>query len=85
MDAVGLDTAVPLAVAAELQRLLPVQGNLDPIALVVGGEALERRTRGILDALAGGPFVFNLGHGVLPQTPVENVAAVVALVQGHRR
>jgi uroporphyrinogen decarboxylase len=53
-----------------------VQGNLDPVLLLAGGEALELAVSRIIEELGGGPFVFNLGHGVLPQTPPEHVAAL---------
>ena len=83
VDALGLDTTVPLGFARDrLQTRLPVQGNLDPVALAVGGSALERAVRIIRDALADGPFIFNLGHGVLPHTPPENVAALARLLSG---
>lgn len=77
----GLDTAVPLDVAGELQRRIAVQGNLDPAALVVGGRALEEGVDRILGALGAGPFVFNLGHGVVPQTPPEHVGRLVERVR----
>jgi uroporphyrinogen decarboxylase len=81
VDAVGIDTMVPLAVAGErLQPNWPVQGNLDPIALLVGGRVLEDAVRTIRLGLAGGPFVFNLGHGVLPRTPPEHVAELARLL-----
>jgi uroporphyrinogen decarboxylase len=77
----SLDTVVPTKFAQErLQTRLPVQGNLDPVLLVTGGDALERAVREIRTAFGGGPFVFNLGHGVLPQTPPENVAALARLL-----
>ena len=57
-----------------------MQGNLDPIALLVGGAALESAVADIRAALGGGPFVFNLGHGILPQTPPEHVAALARLL-----
>ena len=81
VDAVGIDSAVPPGVAREqLQGRVAVQGNLDPVALLVGGSAMQREVRQIRRALAGGPFVFNLGHGVLPQTPPENVAELARLL-----
>lgn len=80
VDAVAIDTAVPAAFAERLQGRLAVQGNLDPVALLVGGAAMERAVEAIRGALGGGPFVFNLGHGVLPQTPPENVAALARLL-----
>jgi uroporphyrinogen decarboxylase len=66
-----------------LQSRLPVQGNLDPILLLAGGEHLETRVAAILDTLGNWPFVFNLGHGILPDTPPEHVARLVELVKGR--
>jgi uroporphyrinogen decarboxylase len=81
VTAISLDTVVPTGFAREkLQTRLPVQGNLDPILLATGGEALERAVKEIRMALGKGPFVFNLGHGVVPQTPPENVAALARLL-----
>ena len=83
VDVLGLDTSVPLDWAAqELQRLGPVQGNLDPHLLVAGGAALEAEVRRILEAFADRPFVFNLGHGISPETSPDNVAALARLVHG---
>lgn len=82
VTALTLDSSIPLAMACALQAERPVQGNLDPIALLAGGAALESETDRILEALGGGPFVFNLGHGIVPQTPTEHVAALVARVRG---
>ena len=70
MDAISIDSTVPPAWAAErLQPRCTVQGNLDPAALLAGGEALHRAASSILDALGHGPFVFNLGEGVVPSRP----------------
>jgi uroporphyrinogen decarboxylase len=81
VDAVSLDTAVPKGFACErLQSRLVVQGNLDPVLLLTGGEALERAVIELRTALGSGPFVFNLGHGVLPQTPPENVTMLARLL-----
>jgi len=81
VSAVSLDTAVPIGFARDrLQTRLPVQGNLDPVLLVTGGEALERAATELKMALGAGPFIVNLGHGVLPQTPPENVAALARLL-----
>jgi uroporphyrinogen decarboxylase len=80
VDAVGIDTVVPLAVARRLQSRVCVQGNLDPAALLVGGAPLADAVRTIRHTLGGGPLVFNLGHGVLPQTPPENVAELGRLL-----
>jgi len=79
--AIGIDTAVPVAYARDmLQGRVAVQGNLDPIALLVGGAVMEEEVRAIRAALGGGPFIFNLGHGVLPQTPPRHVAALARLL-----
>jgi uroporphyrinogen decarboxylase len=83
VTALGLDQMVPLAAAREqLQALGPVQGNLDPGLLVCGGDAMAAAVRAIKSALGGGPFVFNLGHGVVPSTPPEHVQALIELVRG---
>ena len=81
-DCVGLDTAVdPSWAAGAIQGRAAVQGNLDPMLLVIGGAAMERAARDILFALRRGPHIFNLGHGVLPVTPPEHVAALRRLVR----
>jgi uroporphyrinogen decarboxylase len=83
VDAIGLDWMIDLDFAREqIQQLRPVQGNLDPLALLVGGAALDRSVDAILDAFAAGPFIFNLGHGVLPETPIAHVERLVARVRG---
>jgi uroporphyrinogen decarboxylase len=83
VDAVGLDWMVEFGFAREhVQSLRPVQGNLDPLALLIGGETLDQAVDAILEAFAGGPFIFNLGHGVLPDTPLAHVERLVARV--HR-
>jgi len=79
--AIGIDTPVSPAFAREmLQGRVAVQGNLDPVVLLVGGTVMVEEVRAIRGALGGGPFIFNLGHGVLPQTPPENVAALAHLL-----
>ncbi len=86
-DCIGLDSTVPLAWAAEhIQGRLGrcVQGNLDPLLLVAGGPQLAAETGRILGALGDGPFVFNLGHGMVKTTPVAHVAALVEQVHGWR-
>jgi uroporphyrinogen decarboxylase len=83
ISAIGLDTTVPTSWAAStLQPKLPVQGNLDPMLLLVGGEGLAEGVRVILDDLGQGPLIFNLGHGVVKETPPDHVAALVAAVRG---
>ncbi len=82
VNGVSCDTSLPLDyIARELQPSLAVQGNLDPLLLVNGGDALTRRVDEILAALGEGPFIFNLGHGIVPQTPPEHVARLVAQVR----
>ncbi len=86
VDGVAIDAGIPLEWARHaLQRRCVVQGNLDNQLLVAGGEALRAETLRILGALGDGPFVFNLGHGVLPRTPAENVGLVAELVRNWRR
>jgi uroporphyrinogen decarboxylase len=83
VDAIGCDTSMPLSFIREtLQSRMPVQGNLDPLLLLAGGEHLDARVATILNTLGGSPFVFNLGHGILPDTPPEHVARLVELVKG---
>jgi uroporphyrinogen decarboxylase len=83
VDAVSLDWTTDLAFARDqIQVRMPVQGNLDPLALVAGGGALDRAVDEILAALADGPFIFNLGHGILPQTPIAHVEQMLARVRG---
>jgi uroporphyrinogen decarboxylase len=85
VSAIGLDeTADPIWAAGELPEELPVQGNLDPLALLAGGEALKAGVSRILDAFAGRPHIFNLGHGILPDTPIEHVEQLIAQVKGAR-
>ncbi|HSD93655.1 MAG TPA: uroporphyrinogen decarboxylase [Methyloceanibacter sp.] len=81
VDAIGCGTNEPLGWMARLQQHVPVQGNLDPVLLLAGGERLDRRVEEIVSLLARGPFIFNLGHGILPETPVEHVERLVALVK----
>ena len=83
VDAVGLDETVdPLWAARELPADLPVQGNLDPLLLLAGGSALETGARTILDAFAGRPHVFNLGHGIDKETPISHVERLLESVRG---
>jgi uroporphyrinogen decarboxylase len=82
VDAVGLDWMTDLSYAREhIQPRKPVQGNLDPLALRAGGAALDRGVDAILEALAGGPLIFNLGHGILPDTPVAHVEQMLRRVR----
>jgi uroporphyrinogen decarboxylase len=80
--AIGLGTGESWAkVTAVVPANRTFQGNLDPLALVAGGEALDRQVDAILSAMRGRPHIFNLGHGILPQTPIENVERLVRRVR----
>jgi uroporphyrinogen decarboxylase len=82
VDALGLDETVDPAWAnAVLPPELPVQGNLDPLALIAGGEALARAVQRIRGAFPERPHVFNLGHGILPDTPIVHVERLLAMVR----
>ncbi len=83
VDAIGLDWTVELDFARHrIQTRRPVQGNLDPVALLAGGAALERAIDAILAAFTARPFIFNLGHGVLPDTPIAHIERLVERVRG---
>ena len=82
IDMVGLDWTMPMSFAQEIQSELPIQGNLDPKRLIAGGRALDEGVDAILEHLAGGPLVFNLGHGITPDTPVDHVSQMVNRVRG---
>jgi uroporphyrinogen decarboxylase len=84
INGLGLDWTVPLSMAKALQREGAVQGNLDPLRLVAGGKALADGVEAILGALGDGPLVFNLGHGITPETPVAHVEAMVKMVRSRR-
>ena len=82
VDAIRLDWAFPRSLAHDiLQPRVPVQGNLDPLALLAGGDALDREVDDVL-TLADRPLIFNLGHGILPATPIEHVERMLKRVRG---
>ena len=81
VSALGLDWSVPLSFAAKLQKNTAVQGNLDPLRLVCGGKALDEGVDAILKTLGNGPLVFNLGHGITPNTPIAHVEQMIARVR----
>ena len=86
VDAVGLDETIdPIWAARTLPAGLPVQGNLDPLLLLAGGDELEKQALRVLDAFADRPHVFNLGHGIGQFTPIEHVEQLLAIVRGWRR
>jgi uroporphyrinogen decarboxylase len=85
MQGLGLDTGVPADWATRhLPGPLALQGNLDPQILVAGGDALKTTVTGLLDTFAGRPYIFNLGHGIVPETPPEHVAQLAALIRGEK-
>jgi uroporphyrinogen decarboxylase len=84
VDAVGLDWMVELGFARDrIQPLRTIQGNLDPLALLAGGAALDRATDAVLKAFGQHAFIFNLGHGILPDTPIAHVGRLIARVRNH--
>jgi uroporphyrinogen decarboxylase len=85
VNAVGLDYMMPVAVAdATLPQNLPVQGNLDPLRLLAGGEQMEARVEEIIGGFSGRPHIFNLGHGIVPETPIAHVERLVEIVRSGR-
>ena len=84
VDGIGCDTSMPPFMMGEafLDENVVVQGNLDPLLLLAGGQAMEDRVEEILGRMAGQRFIFNLGHGIVPETPPENVTRLVKLVRG---
>lgn len=86
VDAVSLDTSVPPELAARaVGPGVALQGNLDPALLAAGGRAMTDAAAALRRAFAGRPWIFNLGHGVLPETPPEHVAALAAALRGESR
>jgi len=85
VDAVGVDETVdPHWAATHLPADMPVQGNLDPLALIAGGGTLESAVANVLEAFADRPHIFNLGHGILQDTPIAHVERLLALVRSAR-
>jgi uroporphyrinogen decarboxylase len=81
-DAVALDVQATMEQGRRIQMLKPIQGALDPLLLRAGGPELERRIDEMLQAWGNGPYIFNLGHGILPDTPIEHVQRAVNRVTG---
>jgi uroporphyrinogen decarboxylase len=77
VQAVALDTACPLEVGQRVQAIKPIQGALDPLLLRAGGPMLDRRVDQLLEAWGQGPWIFNLGHGILPDVPTAHVEQVL--------
>ena len=83
VNAVGLDWMIDKGFARErIQSRVPVQGNLDPLVLVAGGVALDRAVDATMEAFAKGPFILNLGHGIVPETPIEHIEQMLKRVRG---
>ena len=82
VNVLGLDYAMPLGFAGELPAELGVQGNLDPLRLLAGGEQMDSRVREIVSAFRGRPHIFNLGHGIVPETPIAHVERLIAVARG---
>ena len=83
VDAVSLESGIDRDFArAEIQPRVPVQGNVDPQILLAGGAALDREVDDVLERLGRGPLIFNLGHGILPQTPIAHVEQMLKRVRG---
>ena len=83
VSALGLDYAMPVGFAdAALPKTLPVQGNLDPLRLLAGGAQMAERVTAILSGFGARPHIFNLGHGILPETPIAHVEALIRQVKG---
>ena len=84
VDAVSIDwTAEPAFVRDRVQSRIAVQGNLDPLALLAGGDALDRAVDTVLESYGAGRLIFNLGHGILPETPIAHVERMLARVRGR--
>ncbi len=84
VNAVSIDFQVPLSQAKDIQKIMPVQGNLDPIALLAGGDALDREVDRILEQLSDAPFIFNLGHGINKETPPKHVEQLAKRIRGNK-
>lgn len=83
VDAVSLESGIDRDFARDqIQTRVPVQGNVDPLALLEGGAALDREVDAVLEAFGAGPLIFNLGHGILPQTPIAHVERMLKRVRG---
>jgi uroporphyrinogen decarboxylase len=80
VQAVGLDVQAPAALGQQLQRRVTIQGALDPLLLRVGGEVLDRRVDQLLEQWGRGPYIFNLGHGIIPDTPIAHIERAVERV-----
>ena len=86
IQAIGLDFTMPQKWATDnLQHLMPVQGNLDPVSLLAGGPQMEEKAQKILKTFGNQPFVFNLGHGIIKETPIAHVEKLCDMIRGYKR
>ena len=86
IDAISVDQQLPLRwIAENLQKHIPVQGNLDPMLAVIGGSQMRQAAEEILDILSDGPLIFGLGHGILPQTPPDNIFSLTQIVRAWKK
>ena len=86
IDAISVDQQLPLRwIAENLQKHIPVQGNLDPMLAVIGGSQMRQAAEEILDILSHGPLIFGLGHGILPQTPPDNILLLTQIVRAWKK
>jgi len=83
VDGVALDVGVSAETGKRIQQAKTIQGALDPLLMRAGGPALEARVDQLLEQWGGGPYIFNLGHGLIPDTPIDHIARVVAKVTGR--
>ena len=83
VSAIGIDWTFERTIARDvLQSRVPVQGNVDPLALLAGGASLDREVDDVMKKLGDGPLIFNLGHGILPETPIANVERMLKRLRG---
>jgi uroporphyrinogen decarboxylase len=83
-DSLGIDTQTPADFAIQVTpERMPLQGNLDPQVLIVGGEAMDAAARDVIASFKGAPHVFNLGHGITPQATPENVERLINVVKAR--
>jgi uroporphyrinogen decarboxylase len=84
IDAIGVDQFVPIDKMVEWQKKIVVQGNLDPVTLLSNKDTVKRKADEILSKMSGNNFIFNLGHGILPNTKIENVEFLVNYVNEYK-
>jgi uroporphyrinogen decarboxylase len=82
VDAIAVDTGVPLAWARHVMPTMPIQGNLDPMLMITGGDALVNTTKRMVERMEGHPYIFNLGHGITPEADPANVELMLKAIRG---